>query len=188
MFGAHMSDVAVPPGNRTSGGAPAGPPMRTNGLTIRRGNRSFFRGDRPLLGCQRIAIRQTQISRCHGSVWVIFCEGVHRFLPGIPEPLAPAPIRGASPIRGGSTETPRTERNKDRPGTSRRRIQPASKLPHSRAAAVRHESFRHQSEQTGSPVLRATNIAPGYAVMFAVPIPDRAKPTGSAALLTEAAS
>ncbi|HEX7569389.1 MAG TPA: hypothetical protein VF492_02685, partial [Verrucomicrobiae bacterium] len=56
------------------------------------------------------------------------------------------------------------------------------------AAAVRHESFRHQSEQTGSPVLRATNIAPGYAVMFAVPIPDRAKPTGSAAILTEAAS
>jgi len=30
MFGAQISDVATAPGNRTSGGAPAGPLMRTN--------------------------------------------------------------------------------------------------------------------------------------------------------------
>jgi hypothetical protein len=34
----------------------------------------------------------------------------------------------------------------------------------------------HRSEQTGSPVLRATNNAPSYAVMFAVPSPDRGLP------------
>ena len=66
---------------------------------------SFFRGDRPVLGCQRVAIRQTQVSRRHGSVWVIFCEGAHRFLPEIPEPLAGC---GTSPIRCGSTASFRT--------------------------------------------------------------------------------